>query len=175
MRVLAVDTATPYLVFGTPEAELAVRAERRQGEMLVPVLERFLDRAGVKLAEIEGVAAGQGPGSYTGLRVGLAFAQGLARALGVPFVGVDTLDALAARVPGSKEVAVGIAARNRLVYAALYAGEERRWGPGKLELEAFQALAPCRLLDAPPSGRALAQLGARAIGEGKRGFSAHYL
>ncbi len=169
------DTATPYLVFGTPEAELAVRAERRQGEMLVPVLERFLDRAGVKLAEIEGIAAGQGPGSYTGLRVGLAFAQGLARALGVPFVGVDTLAGAAARVGGRREVAVGVSARNRLVFSALYAGEERRWGPGKLELEAFRALAPCRLLDAPPSGRALARLGARALAAGERGFHAHYL
>jgi len=89
VRVLAVDTATPYLVLGTPEAELALRAERRQGEMLVPVLERFLDRAGLEPGAIEGVAAGQGPGSYTGLRVGLAFAQGLARALGVPFVGAS--------------------------------------------------------------------------------------
>jgi len=131
VRVLAVDTATPYLVLGTPEAELALRAERRQGEMLVPVLERFLDRAGLEPGAIEGVAAGQGPGSYTGLRVGLAFAQGLARALGVPFVGVDTLAGVAARVSG--EVAVGLTARNRRGASSTRrprAAPWPAWGPG---------------------------------------------
>ncbi len=173
MRVLAVDTATPYLVLGTQEAELALRAERRHNELLVPTLMRFLERAGLALRELEGVVAGQGPGSYTGLRVGLAFAQGLARALGVPFVGVDTLAGVAARFGG--RVAVGLTARNQLVYAALYDGEERVRGPEKLATEAFFSLAPCRALDAPPSGRALARLGSRALAQGARGFHAHYL
>ncbi len=173
MRVLAVDTATPYLVLGTPEAELVLRAERRHNELLVPVLVGFLERSGLALKELEGVVAGQGPGSYTGLRVGLAFAQGLARALGVPFTGVDTLAGVAARFGG--RVAVGLSARNRLVYAALYDGDTRLRGPEKLTAEAFAALAPCRALDAPPSGRALARLGARAIARGARGYQAHYL
>ena len=173
MRVLAVDTATPYLVLGTPEAELALRAERRHNELLVPVLERFLAEFGVGLKGLEAIAAGQGPGSYTGLRVGLAFAQGLARALGVPFVGVDTLAGVAARVPGT--VAVGLTARNRLVYAALYQDGRLLKGPLKLSAEEFRSLAPCRLLDVPPSGRALARLAARALAEGRSGFRAHYL
>ncbi len=173
MRVLAVDTATPYLVLGTPEAELVLRAERRHNELLALELTRFLERSGLALKELEGVVAGQGPGSYTGLRVGLAFAQGLARALGVPFAGVDTLAGVAARFGG--RVAVGLSARNRLVYAALYDGDTRLGGPEKLTAEAFAALAPCRILDAPPSGRALARLGARALAHGARGFQAHYL
>jgi len=173
VRVLAVDTATPYLVLGTPEAELALRAERRHNELLVPVLERFLAEFGVEPGGLEAVAAGQGPGSYTGLRVGLAFAQGLARALGVPFVGVDTLAGVAARVPGT--VAVGLTARNRLVYAALYQDGRLLKGPLKLSAEEFRSLAPCRLLDVPPSGRALARLAARALAEGRSGFRAHYL
>jgi len=173
VRVLVVDTATPYLVLGTPEAELALRAERRHNELLVPLLERFLKQNGLALRAFDAVAAGQGPGSYTGLRVGLAFAQGLARALGVPFVGVDTLAGMAARVPG--RVAVGLTARNRLVYAALYDAGRLVRGPEKLALDEFQALAPCRLLDAPPSGRALAQLAAKALEDGVRGFHAHYL
>ncbi len=175
MRVLAVDTATPYLVLGTPEAELVLRAERRHNELLVPVLTRFLERSGLALKELEGVVAGQGPGSYTGLRVGLAFAQGLARALGVPFVGVDTLAGVAARYRHGGRVAVGLSSRNRLVYAALYDGDARLRGPEKLTAEAFAALAPCRVLDAPPSGRALARLGAQALTRGARGFHAHYL
>ena len=173
MQVLAIDTATPYLVLGSPEAELALRAERRHNELLVPALERFLARAGLSLEGLEGVAAGQGPGSYTGLRVGLAFAQGLARALGVPFVGVDTLAGVAARVPG--EVAVGLSARNRLVYAALYDAGRLLRGPEKLTADEFSRLSPCRLLDAPPSGRALARLAAEALQKGERGFQAHYL
>jgi len=175
VRVLAIDTATPYLVFGTSDAELALRADRRHSALLVPTLESFLERAGLRREDFQAVAAGQGPGSYTGLRVGLAFGQGLARALGVPFIGVDTLDAVAARTKAKGPVAAGLSARNRLVYAALYVNGRRLKGPFKLSAEEFRNLAPCRLLDAPPSGRALAALAERAIAEGHRGYTPHYL
>ena len=177
MTVLAVDTATPYLVLGTPDAELALRVERKHSGLIAETLRAFLDRAGIGLGDLEGVVAGQGPGSYTGLRVGIAFAQGLARALGVPAVGVDTLAAVAARHPGT--AVAGVSARNRLVFAAGYRFEGGTpvldWGPEKLPLEAYRERPGCHLLDLPPSGRALAQLGAARLRAGVRGFRPHYL
>ncbi len=177
MTVLAVDTATPYLVLGTPDAELAVRVERGQNARLVELLDRFLGETGLELNRLSGVVAGQGPGSFTGLRVGIAFAQGLARALAIPAVGVDTLAAVAARLEGPS--APGITARNRLVFAAGYVREggrpHRLWGPEKLELSAYLRRAGCAVLDLPPSGRALARLGAERLARGERGFTPHYL
>ena len=173
MRVLAFDTATRYLVVGSWRGELALLAERRHGALIKDALEHHLAAAGISLSEVEGVAAGQGPGSYTGLRIGLAFGQGLARALGVPFVGVDTLAALARGMKG--RVAVGISARNRLVYAAVYEDGALAVPPKKLSLEEFERLAPCRLLDEPPSGLWLSRLGAERLKRGEQGFSAHYL
>ncbi|MCL6567888.1 MAG: tRNA (adenosine(37)-N6)-threonylcarbamoyltransferase complex dimerization subunit type 1 TsaB [Meiothermus silvanus] len=78
MRVLALDTATPYLVLGLNEAERAVRLGRRHAEALWTELEAFLADCRTSLREIEGIAVGQGPGSYTGLRIGVSAGLGLA-------------------------------------------------------------------------------------------------
>jgi len=177
VTVLAVDTATPYLVLGAPEAELALRAERKHSGLIVETLQAFLKHTGIGLEDLEGVVAGQGPGSYTGLRVGMAFAQGLARALGIPVVGVDTLAAVAARHTGP--TVVGLSARNRLVYAAGYRSSNGvpvpEWGPVKLTFEAYRDRPGCHFLDLPPSGKALARLGMAKLRDGERGFRPHYL
>lgn len=176
MRVLAVDTATPYLVLGTLEAELALRVDRGHNARLAEAVRAFLKETGTEPEALQAVVAGQGPGSYTGLRVGLAFAQGLARALGIPAVGVDTLAAVAARGRGT--VVPGLTARNRQVYAAGYRTEAEprlEWGPEKLDLGAYLARPGCHLLDLPPSGRALARLGLARLRAGERGFRPHYL
>jgi len=176
VQVLALDTATPYLVLGLGQAERAIRLERRHGERLAAELKRFLADASRRIEEIEAIAVGQGPGSYTGLRVGVAFALGLGRGLGVPVVGVDTLSAVAARAQGL--VAAGLTARNGAVYAGLYrveGGVSALEGPMKTDLQGFFALPGCHLLDAPPSGRALAMLGEKALNEGVRGVQPRYL
>jgi len=97
--VLAFDTATP----------LATSALLRDGEVLgerssraAAVLadaDRLLREAGLSAADLDLLVVGTGPGSFTGIRVGLAAARGLALALGVPVAGVSTLDALAAGAP----------------------------------------------------------------------------
>lgn len=99
MLVLAFDTAT----------DVATSALVSDGEVLgertsraVTVLEdidALLRQAGARTGELDGIAVGIGPGSFTGVRVGLATARGLALALGVPVAGVSTLDALASGAP----------------------------------------------------------------------------
>jgi tRNA threonylcarbamoyladenosine biosynthesis protein TsaB len=98
--LLAIDTSTPLaglaLYDGQVQAELAWVAGRRHSVELFPELDRLLKLAGVEIGALTAIAAARGPGSFTGVRVGLAAAQGLSLALDVPAYGVCTLDVLAA-------------------------------------------------------------------------------
>jgi tRNA threonylcarbamoyladenosine biosynthesis protein TsaB len=87
-------------------------------------------RAGARPADIEALAVGVGPGSFTGLRIGLAYARGLGLALDVPAAGVSTLVALAAGSPGATPV---VDARRREVFALLD-GEPHVLAPADLAL-----------------------------------------
>src|SRR2546426_10609095 len=130
MLILAFDTAT----------DVATSALVSDGEVLgertsraVTVLEdidALLRQAGAHTRELGGIAVGIGPGSFTGVRIGLATARGLALALGVPVAGGSTLDALAAGAPDA--VAVIDAQRHEVF--ALVGGEERCLAPAELEL-----------------------------------------
>lgn len=174
--ILALDTATPYLVLGLPHAERAVRLERRHAEALWPELEAFLKQAGVGLEAVEGVAVGRGPGSYTGLRVGIAAGLGLARGLGVPITGVDTLEAVAMRYQG--QVTAIQRTRNDLGYVAHYRVEGGRvqvlHPPQRVRLTEIR---PSGLvtIDEPPSGQALAALGLAAFKAQRTGVEPLYL
>lgn len=166
--VLALDTATSYLVLGLPHAERAIRLGRRHAEVLWGELEAFLHQAGVGLRKLEGIAVGRGPGSYTGLRVGIAAGLGLARGLGVPVTGVETLEATALRY--QERVTVAHTTRNGLCYTASYRIEgaklETLQAPHRSRLDALQPTG-LLVLDEPPSGRALAHLGIEALQAGR--------
>jgi tRNA threonylcarbamoyladenosine biosynthesis protein TsaB len=100
MRILAVETATQLVgcalwADGRPLASFSVVAGRRHCETLMPAIDELCRRAGLRPADIEGVAVDIGPGLFTGLRVGLATARSLTLALRVPAVGVTSLEALA--------------------------------------------------------------------------------
>lgn len=126
---LGLDTATSFLSLAlcSPEgtlAEFTERVERSHIQRLLPELERLFEKAGAAPAALEGIVVGVGPGSYTGLRVGLAAAQGLARGLGVPLVGGDTLAALAARGLATGQTGIAaLEARRSNVYAAVFRRE----------------------------------------------------
>ena len=98
--ILAIDTATTRAVVavGTPDGRpLGVStwpAEHRHGELLLPSIGRLLGEANVRRSRLDAIVAGTGPGAFTGLRVGLATAKGLAHGLGRPLVGVATSRAL---------------------------------------------------------------------------------
>ena len=128
MLLLAFDTAT----------DVATSALVWDGEVLgelhsraVTVLEdvdALLRRGGVREAQLEGIVVGTGPGSFTGLRIGLATARALAFALDIPVAGVSTLAALAAGAPGAVPV---VDARRREIFA-LVGSEPRVLPPAEL-------------------------------------------
>ena len=131
MLTLAFDTATDVATValvrdGDVLGERASRAVR-----VLEDVEELLADAGLRSADLEGLVVGTGPGSYTGLRMGLITARTLAFSLGVPVAGVSTLDALAAGAPGAVPVIDG---RRREVFT-LVDGEPRCLAAAELPVE----------------------------------------
>ncbi len=137
MRVLAVETSTLTGATALVEGDTVV-AECRLGlavthsERLLPAVDHVLRAAGVALGDLDALAVAVGPGSFTGLRIGVATMKSLAFATGKPLAGVPTLDALAWSLPfAAWPVCPVLDARKGEVYTALYRTEEgrldRRW------------------------------------------------
>ena len=123
----ATDAATSALVLdGEVLAERVSRAQT-----LLEDVDALLRQGGAHPSELGLLAVGVGPGSFTGVRIGLAVAQGLALSLGVPGAGVSTLAALAAGAPGALPV---VDARRREVFTFVD-GEPRALAPAELALE----------------------------------------
>lgn len=100
MLVLGIDTSldacsVAIVRDGETSAHLRAEMNRGQAERLAPMVREAVQQAGVTFAQIDRVAVTTGPGSFTGVRVGLSFARALALSLGKPCVGVSTLEALA--------------------------------------------------------------------------------
>jgi tRNA threonylcarbamoyladenosine biosynthesis protein TsaB len=135
MRILALDTALPAVsacVLDTSAAEPLAREtiamERGHAEALLPLVERVVGAVEGGFGSIERVAVTVGPGSFTGIRIGLACAQAIALARKIEAVGVSTLSALAAPVimePFEGVVAAAIDARHGQVYVAAYGPDGR--------------------------------------------------
>lgn len=129
---LAFDTATDHLALGIgdldePNAVLAARdfaSPRAANTQVLPVAERLLESIGLEPRSLHAVAVGRGPGSFTGVRIGVATAKGLAFGLRAPLIGFGTLAAIAFRAPAGLIGVVGDAMRGE-VYPALFEGSER--------------------------------------------------
>ena len=136
MAYLGLDCATPYLALALYENGLLASScelvGREHAARLPTSLSALLKEAELTPAHLEGVGVGVGPGSYTGLRVGVAAAKGIARGLGVPVRGESTLAAVAAGVLGAYEPrgVVALDARRGNVYAGIFS-----WQAGKLVQE----------------------------------------
>ena len=134
MLLLAFDTATPAVTVALHDgthvlAETTTVDARRHGELLASSIDAVLAEAGAGRLDITAVAAGTGPGPYTGLRAGLVTARVFGSALGVPVYGVCTLDVIAAdaaAAAGGREFIVATDARRREVYWARYDATGRR-------------------------------------------------
>ncbi len=105
--LLALDTATEacsaaVVVGDTVLARRFEPLQRGHAERLMPMVEAVMNEAGVNYKALGAIAVTVGPGSFTGVRVGLATARGLALAAAVPLIGISTLEALAAAVPESE-------------------------------------------------------------------------
>ncbi len=156
--VLFLDTASPVVsvAIGDGGEVLAERtlALRRSSEQLLSAIEDVLRGAGLGLSELAGVAAFQGPGSFTGLRIGLATALGLHQALAVPATALPTLPILAAagaRARGGVVVAAVDAIRGEWVaqrfrLEADGARVEALAAAGRVPARVLATFAPCRLV-----------------------------
>ena len=111
MLILAFDTATSTATAALVRDGVALGERAVPSRGLMAAIDALLDDAGVVPGDLDGVACGVGPGSFTGVRIGLAHARGIALALDVPVAGVSTLAALAAGARGgASAVPVGSAA-----------------------------------------------------------------
>lgn len=126
---LGIDTSTSYLCLGlwseTHEARLELEMGRDHSKRIIVELEQFLQFHQVNKKDLKGICVGLGPGSYTGLRVGVAVAKGLARGLGISLTGKPSLEALAFRMLSNSETAlVTLDARRGQLYFSLYQKEK---------------------------------------------------
>ena len=197
VKLLAFDTSTETLSIaasaggGAPVLEHTGPGGAQASAELIPAIEHLLARAGLRLGELDAIAFGRGPGSFTGLRTAAAVAQGLGFGTGVPVLAIDTLLAVAEEAHGIEcveRVVAVLDARMDEVYAAAYERADGRWvavqppslgrpeavavPPGfalagnALELHAARLPAAAARVPALPTARALLRL-APAVLAGK--------
>jgi tRNA threonylcarbamoyladenosine biosynthesis protein TsaB len=155
MRVLAIDTtleACSVAVLDTERADLRMHEslpmQRGHAEALMPMIARVLDRSKLEFAALDRIAVTVGPGSFTGLRVGIAAARGIALAAGKPAIGLSTLAAFAAPFIAADDtlpVVVAINARHDHVYLHVF-------GPGGRTLVAPKLVSLREALRVSASG-----------------------
>ncbi len=126
MKVLGIDTSTSCGSVGLVDdqgviADTLLNLPVTHSERLLAAIGGVLDQSSCTLTDLNGIAISLGPGSFTGLRIGVSVVKGLAFTTGLPVVGVSTLDALAAQVaPTSYAICPILDARKAEVYTALY-------------------------------------------------------
>ena len=135
MRILGLDTSISVASVAISEGGRLVAEDcyPRKGsaegsgvksnhaEIILPLVDSVLRRAGIELSDVAGIAVSIGPGSFTGVRIGLSTVKGLAYGTGMPAVGISTLQAIAARVAGFEgRVCPILDARKGEVYAAVF-------------------------------------------------------
>lgn len=178
-KLLAFDTSTDVLSVAVRHGDRIVAHSGVGGAQasstLIPLIRRLLAEAGLTLAELDAIAFGRGPGSFTGLRTACAVAQGLGFGAGVPLLPIDTLQAVADEARhrfGAERVVALLDARMDQVYAAHYAFD--RDGDGD---DASGAAVPALLAPEQvdvPDGWALAGNAFAAYGERLRGGTARH-
>ncbi len=130
MRILALETSTEYCSVALwQDGKMTSRCElvgQRHSELLIEFLDELLSDAGVKLTQLDGIAFGMGPGSFTGVRIACGVAQGLALGADLPVVGVCTLQALA-QASGHDKVIAALDARMGEIYHAAYEKRAGEW------------------------------------------------
>jgi len=149
MNLLAIETATESCSAAVLAGERLVGrselAPRRHAELLLPMCEQVLAEAGLRRHDLDAIAVGCGPGAFTGVRLAISAAQGIALALDIPVVPVSSLAALAMQAPanGAPILAV-IDAR----MGEVYAGQFRRNDAGLVERIAAETVGPAAALPA---------------------------
>ena len=149
MKILALDTATlscsaAIVDNGLVSAELTTVNNQTHSKHLMNMIDTVCDMSGLKIADMDGFAVTIGPGSFTGLRIGISTVKGLAWSLNKPVVGISSLDALAWQcAPGAYLVCTLLDARKHEVYYCRY-----RFQDGELKKEGTeQVIAPAEVIN----------------------------
>ena len=143
MNLLVIDTSGPVCGVAVMEdervlCEYTAQNRNTHSANLMPMAEAALQSAGKTIGEMDAVAAVTGPGSFTGVRIGVATAKGLAHGAGIPCIPVDALEALSLSAGGFDGVICPIQdARAGQVYGAVFRNGERLTADEPLKLEAF--------------------------------------
>ncbi len=131
MKLLAIETSTDACSVGLSiDGNLLLdhrMAAQQHGALVLPMVDALMAEAGLAPAQLDGVVFGRGPGSFTGVRIGVAVTQGIALGAGVGVVGISTLQSVAQgcyRVHGDEHVAVCLDARMDEVYFSAYQRDE---------------------------------------------------
>ncbi|MDD5464991.1 MAG: tRNA (adenosine(37)-N6)-threonylcarbamoyltransferase complex dimerization subunit type 1 TsaB [Candidatus Omnitrophica bacterium] len=161
MKILGIDTTTKNLCLGVYAGgklyEYNLEVGRSLSELLAPTIQRVVAAAGLKIADIDYFACGLGPGSFTGMRIGLATIKGLSLVRNKPVIGISSLDILAGNVgPTERPIVTALDARRGLIYCSSYKyerGSLKRKSPYSLLsldefLKRFRAAKPVILGDA---------------------------
>lgn len=143
MKILVIDTSGP--VCGTAVmdedkvySEFTAQNRNTHSVNLMPMIEAVLHAAGAELKDLDAIAAVTGPGSFTGVRIGVATAKGLAHGIGLPCIPVDALEALSASAGSFDGVICPIQdARAGQVYGAAFRAGERLAGDAPMKLEEY--------------------------------------
>ena len=143
MKILVIDTSGP--VCGTAVmdeekvySEFTAQNKNTHSASLMPMIEAALNAAGTEISGLDAVAAVTGPGSFTGVRIGVATAKGLAHGAGLPCIPVDALEALAASAGEFDGIICPIQdARAGQVYGAAFRKDERLTGDAPMKLEDY--------------------------------------
>jgi tRNA threonylcarbamoyladenosine biosynthesis protein TsaB len=157
MKVLGIETATQVCGVGLAGEEGLLADYRIVGktihaEHLPHAVETVLKDAGVSAGNLDGIAVSIGPGSFTGLRIGLGVAKGLAFGLKKPLVAVPTMDGIVSQVPSSTEWAcVLLIARKGEAYRGLYRWSENSW---KI-IDRYETLSETQVCDGLPDQKIL--------------------
>jgi tRNA threonylcarbamoyladenosine biosynthesis protein TsaB len=152
MNLLAIETATEScsvaLLSGDALIERSELAPRRHAERALPMADDLLAEAGLGRGQIDGIAVGRGPGSFTGVRLAISMAQGLAFALDLPVVTVSSLAALAMEAPrDDAPILAVIDAR----MGEIYAGAFRATADGLVEASDDERVCAAETLELPPA------------------------
>lgn len=159
MPLLAIETSTDVTALcllrpgGAPPIGIAERLAGRHGRALVPMIQGLLRESGFGPKDLSGILVGQGPGSYTGVRVGVTAAKAMAWAIGCPLAGLDSLEIIARGIPGPGPLVIIADAQRQTVYRAFF----ERAIDGQLIRKAPTELLPLAdCLDGLPEGTRIA-------------------
>ncbi len=150
MKVLAIDTATKAATVAVTEngalvGEYTLNLDQPHSQKIMPLIENLLKELHLQVQDMDLFACAQGPGSFTGLRIGIAAVQGLARSVNKPSAGVSTLEAMAYSVSRLTNdcVCPVLDARRSQVYYALYKGSAELIAPSLESIDNVLAQLAC--------------------------------